>query len=276
MLLLRLSRLVLDQPADDQSRRDAENAVLPRLAVAQRALTGRAVLGGQLAVVKESAQAVGAVVHHQDHVPALPAVAPVRAALGPEFSAVKMHDAIAALAGAGEHFDMIDKHRRSIGRTGGASMRLREPCRHLPLNCPTDRLASPSCPNFSASSSGSASPPSARRRSRSPRLHRGETINALWLVVAGLCTFAVSLPLLQQVAGDQGAGARRAARATPSVTQQRRQGFRADEQVGRLRPSLRGHRRAGAAGRAGAGGAVRLSAGHAVDSDRRHARRRRA
>ena len=46
-----------------------------------------------------------------------------------------------------------------------------------------------------------------------------------------------------------------------------------DEQVDRLRPSLRGHQRAGAARRAGACGAVRLPARDAVDFDRRGARR---
>ena len=61
----------------------------------------------------------------------------------------------------------------------------------------------------------------------------------------------------------------------PKKSEKRRQGFCADEQVGGLRSSLRGHRRAGAAGGAGAGGAVRVFAGNVVDFDRRDAGRRR-
>ena len=81
--------------------------------------------------------------------------------------------------------------------------------------------------------------------------------------------------LLQQVAHDKGARARRASCAALGDASGW-QGLRADEQVGRLRPSLRRHRRTGTARRPGARGAVWLSAGHAVDLDRCHARRWRA
>ena len=102
---------------------------------------------------------------------------------------MKMHDAIAALAGAGEHFDMIDKHRRSIGRTGGASMRLRP----VPASALTARGQVSIAPMsqllrillwFGISALGAASVAVSA-------FHRGETINALWLVVAGVCAFAV-------------------------------------------------------------------------------------
>ena len=106
-------------------------------------------------------------------------------------------------------------------------------------------------------------------------LHRGESINALWLVTAGLCTFAISYRFYSKwltvkvLVLDE--------RRAPAVHHPaRRQGLRAHEQVGRLRPPLRGDCRAWAAGRPGARGAVRLPAGHALDPHRRHAGRRRA
>jgi carbon starvation protein len=91
-------------------------------------------------------------------------------------------------------------------------------------------------------------------------MSRGEPVSALWMVVAALCTFAVayrfhSAWLMAKVLTlDE-------LRATPAVGERGRQGFRADEQVGRLRPPFRGHRGAGAAGRPGAGGAVRFLPG---------------
>ena len=62
-------------------------------------------------------------------------------------------------------------------------------------------------------------------------------------------------------------------RATPAERLREQPRFRADQQVDRLRPSLRGHRRSRAARRADAGGAIWLSAGDAVDHLRRGARR---
>jgi carbon starvation protein len=75
-------------------------------------------------------------------------------------------------------------------------------------------------------------------------LHKGETINALWLVVAGLCSFAVAYRfyskwLMTKVLVLD------SHRAPPAVTHQRRQGFRTDEQVGCLRSSFRRHRGTG-------------------------------
>ena len=81
------------------------------------------------------------------------------------------------------------------------------------------------------------------------------------------------LPVLQQVHRRPGAAARRRA-AHAGGAAQRRHGLRADQQVGALRPPLRGDRRRGPAGRAGARGADGLPAGHVVDPGRRrHGRR---
>ena len=102
---------------------------------------------------------------------------------------------------------------------------------------------------------------------------RGEPVNSIWLVLAAALHLSHRLPLLRQVHRRARDGARRRARHAGRAPA-RRPRFRADQQVDRLRPSLRGDRRAGTAGRSDAGGAVRLSAGHAVDHHRRGAGRR--
>ena len=76
------------------------------------------------------------------------------------------------------------------------------------------------------------------------------------------------LPLLQRVPRGQGGRAGRLA-VTPGREVRRRAELPPDQQVGALRPPLRGHQRGGAADRAGAGGAVRVHAGAAVDRGRR-------
>ena len=124
MLLHGFPIFVIDQLADDQSRRHAEDAVLASPAGAELALARMTRLSDELAVEKEGTQAVGAVIHHEHHISTIAAVAAVRSALGPKLAAMKMHDSVAAPTGARKNFDMIYKHARSIGRMGGASMRL--------------------------------------------------------------------------------------------------------------------------------------------------------
>ena len=62
-------------------------------------------------------------------------------------------------------------------------------------------------------------------------------------------------------------------RTTPAVRAGGWAELSPDQQMGAVRPSLRGHQRRGAADRAGAGGAVWIYAGDAVDRDRRLPRR---
>ena len=67
-----------------------------------------------------------------------------------------------------------------------------------------------------------------------------------------------------------------ALRATPAERLENGRDFVPHQQMGRLRTSLRRHRRARTAGRSGARGAIRLSAGNALDHHRRGVRRLRA
>ncbi len=103
-------------------------------------------------------------------------------------------------------------------------------------------------------------------------LHRGETINAMWIVVAAVCVYAIGYRfysawvLARVLSADADAGD-----AGPAPEQRPR--FHADAPLDRVRPSFRGDRRSRPADRPDARGAVRLSAGHAVDPGRRGARR---
>ena len=38
-------------------------------------------------------------------------------------------------------------------------------------------------------------------------VHRGEQINALWLVAAAVCTYALGIPLLQRIYSSESPGA---------------------------------------------------------------------
>ena len=102
-------------------------------------------------------------------------------------------------------------------------------------------------------------------------MSRGEQINALWIVIAGLCAFAISYRFYSKwlatkvlMLNDE--------RATPAVVQNDGKDF-----VPTNRWMVFGHHFAaiagpGPAGWAGAGGAVWFFAGHALDFDRRDSR----
>ena len=122
-------------------------------------------------------------------------------------------------------------------------------------------------------SSGCCSRCSARGLTPTLAFRRGEPVNS------GLSPHRRGLHLRHRlpVLLEMDCRARARARRPPRHAlrgPRRRQGFRQNEQMDRLRPSLRGDCRAGTARRAGAGGAIRLPARHAVDFDRRRARRR--
>ena len=106
-------------------------------------------------------------------------------------------------------------------------------------------------------------------------LHRGETINAMWIVVAAVCVYAIGYRFYSAWVAARVLSARRDARDAGRAPEQRPR-LRADASLDRVRPSLRGDRRSRPADRPDARGAVRLPARHAVDPGRRGARRLRA
>ena len=104
-------------------------------------------------------------------------------------------------------------------------------------------------------------------------LHRGEPLNAVWLLAAAACTYSIGYRFYSKwIAARIMALDDR--RATPCHGPRGRQGFRPHQQMDRLRPPLRRHQRARPPGGPGAGGPVRLPARHPVDPHRRGARRR--
>src|SRR5205814_9811485 len=97
-------------------------------------------------------------------------------------------------------------------------------------------------------------------------MSRGEQINALWIIVAGVCAFAISYRFYSKwlaskvlLLNDQRHARSRA---------KRRQRFCADESLDGFWTSFRCHRRARPVSRTGVGGAVRIFTGHALDPDR--------
>ncbi len=68
------------------------------------------VIGDELRIVEESAQAVRAGIDEQDDAAAMTAIASVWATFGAEFTSVEMNGAVATFTGAGIDFDLIDKH----------------------------------------------------------------------------------------------------------------------------------------------------------------------
>ena len=109
--------------------------------------------------------------------------------------------------------------------------------------------------------------PPRRHRLGRPRPGRGESINAVWLIVAALCSYAIAYRFYARFIASQGARGRRQPRHAGRAARQR-PGLPADRQVGAVRPPLRRHRRRRPAGRPGAGRAVRLPAGHDLDHRR--------
>ena len=104
---------------------------------------------------------------------------------------------------------------------------------------------------------------------------RGETVNAVWFVIAAICTYVIGFRFYARLIEmkivrprDDTRNARRGLRE--------RHRLHADRPAGAVRPSLRRDRGRGSAGRPGAGDADGLSAGHHLDHHRRGIRRMRA
>ena len=95
-------------------------------------------------------------------------------------------------------------------------------------------------------------------------LHRGEQINALWLVTAAVCTYALGYRFYSKFIA-----------AKVLALDPQRPGFRSHQQMGCLRASLRSDSGTWAAGRPGAGCAIRISTWDLMDPRRRSFRRMR-
>ena len=100
-------------------------------------------------------------------------------------------------------------------------------------------------------------------------------MRALYIIVPVLCILVDRLPLLQRVHRGEGHGrwtTRGRRRRIPNPTAHN---YYPDQQMGAVRPPLRGDRRRGSADRSGARGAVRLRARAHLAGRRRLPRRRR-
>ena len=101
---------------------------------------------------------------------------------------------------------------------------------------------------------------------------RGETVNAVWFVIAAVCTLRRRVPVLRAADRDEDrAPARRRGHPGRSVRQRHR--LHAHRPARAVRPSLRGDRRRRPAGRPGAGDADGLPARRDLDHRRRGVRR---
>ena len=96
-------------------------------------------------------------------------------------------------------------------------------------------------------------------------LHRGEQINAMWLVVAAFCTYAFGYRFYSKFISAK-VLALDAQRATPAERLENGRDFVPTNKWVRLRTPLCRHRWPGAAGGPGAGSAIRISSRHALDS----------
>ena len=104
---------------------------------------------------------------------------------------------------------------------------------------------------------------------------RGETVSAVWFVVAAVCTYVIGYRFYARLIETKIVKpARRQRHPRRDVRQRHR--LHADRPAGAVRPSLRRHRRRRPAGRPGAGRADGLPARHDLDHRRRGLRRRRA
>ena len=99
--------------AHDRTARDLNDEVLAALAGAARALPVLTGCRSIFALVAEVHQRGEVVVHAQDDIAALAAVAAIRAARGDIFFAVEGNGTIAAVTGLHRNLDFINKHRDS-------------------------------------------------------------------------------------------------------------------------------------------------------------------
>ncbi len=94
-------------------------------------------------------------------------------------------------------------------------------------------------------------------------MHRAEPINALWLVVAATCCYALGYRFYSKFIAAK-ILALDALRATPAERLENGRDFPGHEQVGRIRTPLRRHRGTGTPGRASARCTVRIPSRNAL------------
>src|SRR4029077_7156064 len=99
-------------------------------------------------------------------------------------------------------------------------------------------------------------------------MSRGEQVSALWIIVAGLCAFAVSYRFYSKWLANKVLVLNND-RAAPALGKRGRKNFLPGEPMDGFRSSLRCYRGPWAARRTGPGGAVWFSSRHALDIDRR-------
>ena len=78
-------------------------------------------------------------------------------------------------------------------------------------------------------------------------LHRGETINAMWLVVAAICVYAIGYRFYSAWIAAKVLERSTPTRATPAERLNNGRDFVPTQPLDRVRPSLRGDRRPGSA-----------------------------
>ena len=101
---------------------------------------------------------------------------------------------------------------------------------------------------------------------------RGETVNAVWFVIAAICTYVIGFRFYARLIETEDRPPARRPRDTGRSVRERHR-LHADRPAGAVRPSLRRDRGRGSAGRSGACHADGLSAGHHLDHHRRGIRR---
>ena len=104
---------------------------------------------------------------------------------------------------------------------------------------------------------------------------RGETVNAVWFVVAAICTYIIGFRFYARLI-EMKIVRPRDDHATPGRGLRRRHRLRADRPARAVRPSFRRDRRGGTTRRSGAGHPDGLPALQHLDHRRRGVRRRRA
>ena len=101
---------------------------------------------------------------------------------------------------------------------------------------------------------------------------RGETVNAVWFVIAAICTYVIGFRFYARLI-EMKIVRPRDDQCHPGRSVRKRHRLHADRPEGAVRPSLRRDRGRGSAGRPGACHADGLSAGHHLDHHRRGIRR---
>ena len=102
------------QPPDHRSTGNFDDEIFAGEAVATFAAAALAILRDQLGLKKLGDEIVKIVISFQNHTAAAPAVATAGAALGNVGFAMKRDGSLAAVAGAGENFNLVNEHNSIV------------------------------------------------------------------------------------------------------------------------------------------------------------------